>query len=252
MKLAVAGGTGTVGRHVVDVAHARGHEVVVLARSTGVDLVNGDGLADRLDGVNVVIDVTSVATQSGTVSTRFFAAVAANLLAAESLAGVSHHIALSIVGSDRAPFGYYAGKSEQERLVVAGASAFTILRATQFHEFARQIYGQVRIGPITLVPKMISQPVAAREVGERLVEIAENEPLGHSTDLGGPEKLRMVEMVRAYAAAIGETTPIVEVPLPGGFGRALRNGTLIPAAGADHGKQTFAEWIAQLARREPS
>ena len=270
MKIAVAGATGAVGHHVVEIARTRGHEVVLLSRSTGIDLTArtadaaaaaagaaaapgaAASLAAALVGVDAVVDVASVSTQSATASRAFFGAVTAHLLAAEETAGVAHHIALSIVGSDRAPYGYYAGKALQERLVAAGRIPWTILRATQFHEFAQQIHGQYALGPISLVPTMVSQPVAAREVAGRLVELAEAAPVGHATDLAGPERLRMAEMVRAYSAAIGAKGPIVEIPLPGGFGRALRDGTILPdpaAAAADHGTQTFAEWIAALPPR---
>ncbi|MEU3473853.1 NAD(P)H-binding protein [Rhodococcus sp. NPDC006774] len=139
MKLAVAGGTGTVGVHVVEVARQRGHEVVVLSRSAGVDLVSGSGLSDALAGVDAVVDVASTQTISAKESMSFFAAVTRNLLTAEGAAGVGHHVALSIVGIDRAPHSYYAGKVEQERIIRAGTVPWTILRATQFHEFAGQI-----------------------------------------------------------------------------------------------------------------
>lgn len=267
MKIAVAGGTGTVGRPTVEIARSRGHDVVVLSRSTGVDLTTGlgtrggagsatgsgtgsaTGLVRALEGVDVVIDVASVATQSAERSKAFFGSVTSTLLSAEETAGVTHHLALSIVGSQRAPFGYYAGKAEQERLVSAGRIPWTILRATQFHEFARQIAGQVRVGPVTLVPRMTSQPVAAREVAQRLVELAESAPAGHATDLAGPETLRMRDMVRAYATATGGAGPLIELPLPGGFGKALRDGTITAGPGADRGTQTFGEWISELRAR---
>jgi uncharacterized protein YbjT (DUF2867 family) len=248
MRIAVAEGTGTVGRHVVQVARERGHDVGVLARSEGVDLTSGSGLVKRLEGVDALIDVTSVLTRSATVSRRFYGATTTNLLTAERAAGVSHHIALSIVGSDRAPFGYYAGKALQERLVSTGPVPWTILRATQFHEFAAQIYGQLAFGPLHLVPKMMSQPVAAREVGERLAVLAEGSALGRCPDLAGPEVLRMARMVRAYAVETGGGAHVVELPLPGGFGKALRNGTLLPDRSADLGVQTYAEWLTSRGR----
>ncbi|GAA0993748.1 SDR family oxidoreductase [Subtercola frigoramans] len=248
MKIAVAGATGTVGRHVVAVARERGHEVLALSRAAGVDLTSGLGLAETLSGSQTVIDVTSISTQSAEESKRFFTLVTSHLLAAEVQAGVAHHIALSIVGSDQAPFGYYAGKAAQERLVNEAAVPWTILRATQFHEFARQIYGQVTIGPFTIIPTMISQPVAAREVAERLIFHAESKPNGLATDLAGPEVLRMAEMVRRYSKAVGGTARVLELPLPGGFGRALRNSTLVASPSADHGRQTFTEWIESVER----
>ena len=249
MRIAVAGGTGTVGRHVVAVARERGHDVVILSRSTGVDLMTGSGLARAIDGTAAVIDVASVSTQSAKKSIEFYETTTNNLLSAEKTAGVPHHLALSIVGSDRAPFGYYAGKQRQEQVVSAGPVPWTILRATQFHEFAQQLFGQMRFGAITLVPKMVSQPVAAREVGERLVTLAEGRPAGRPADLAGPEELRMADMVRAYAEAIGAKGPILEVPLPGGFGTALRDGTILPGPSADHGVQTYADWVAAVRRR---
>lgn len=248
MKLAVAGGTGTVGVHVVEVARERGHEVVVLSRSAGVDLVSGSGLPDALSGVDAVIDVASTQTISAKESTAFFAAVTRNLLTAGGAAGIGHHVALSIVGIDKAPYAYYAGKVEQERLVRAGAVPWTILRATQFHEFAAQIRSQTSFGPLTVVPRMVSQPIAAREVAERLIDLAERPPAGRVADLGGPREERMAKMVRRYARAIGARGPVLEVPLPGAYGRAMRDGTLVTTQDSDHGLQTFDQWSDAQAR----
>ncbi|GHD52888.1 SDR family oxidoreductase [Mycetocola manganoxydans] len=244
MRIAVAGGTGVVGRHVVDIARERGNEVVILSRFTGVDLLTRTGLDQRLEGTDAVIDVTSILTQSGPKSRAFFSIVTANLLEAEKAAGVGHHIVLSIVGSDRAPFGYYAGKAAQEQLVTGGEVPWTILRATQFHEFAGQLYLRIKLGPVNIVPTMTSQPVAAREVAERLVELAEATPSGRATDIAGPEVLRMADMVTRYKKAIGAPGPVLEAPLPGGFGTAMRDGTLLPGPSAELGSQTFADWVA--------
>ncbi|WP_328293058.1 SDR family oxidoreductase [Kineococcus sp. NBC_00420] len=246
MKIAVAGGTGTVGRHVVDVAREHGHDTVVLSRATGVDLVTGSGLRPALEGADVVVDVSSVGTRSADTSRQFFGAVTRNLLRAEETAGVGHHVALSIVGVERAPFGYYTGKALQEELLAQARVPWTVLRATQFHEFVGQVLGQATIGPLNLVPVMRSRPVAAREVGERLVELAGKGAAGRVRDLGGPEVLRMVDMVRDYARATGRRGPVVAVPLPGGFGKALRDGTILPGPDADRGRQTFTQWIARL------
>ncbi|MFD1713434.1 SDR family oxidoreductase [Amnibacterium flavum] len=246
MKIAVAGGTGAVGRHVVDVVRERGHEPVVLARSTGADLITGSGLADRLDGVSSVVDVTSIAAQSGATSTRFFERVTENLLAAERRAGVGHHLALSIVGSDLAPHGYYAGKAAQERAVEQGAVPWTILRATQFHEFAPQILGRMRTGPLALIPVMRCQPVAAREVASRLVDLAAGVPAGHAVDLAGPREESMVDMVRRYVSATGGRSALLAIPVPGAFGKALRDGTLLAGTEAQRGTQTFAQWLDEL------
>ncbi len=246
MRIAVAGGTGTVGRHVVDVAGEHGHEVLVLSRSRGVDLVAGIGLDAVLQGVEVVVDVTSTMTQDGREAERFFRAVTTHLLAAEARVGGGHHVALSIVGSDRAPDGHYAGKAVQEALVTSGPVPWTLLRTTQFHEFAGQLHAQLQVGPLHPVPVMRSQPVAAREVAERLVALAEAGPGGRVADLAGPEVLRMTDMVRRYARATGRGGVVIPVPLPGRLGKAFRDGTLTAGPEADRGVQTFAQWLTAL------
>lgn len=248
MRIAVTGGTGTVGRHVVDVVGERGHEAVVLARSAGVDLVAGTGLDEVLDGVDAVVDVTSVSTQSGKAAARFFRAVSTNLLAAEARIGVGHHVALSIVGIDRAPDGHYAGKVVQEELVTTGPVPWTLQRATQFHEFAGQLHARLGLGPVHPVPVMRSQPVAAREVAERLVALVEAGPAGRVPDLAGPEILRMTDMVASYARATGRGGVVLPVPLPGRLGRAFRDGSLTAGPDADLGVQTFDRWLSELTR----
>ncbi len=248
MKLAVAGGTGTVGVHVVEVARERGHDVVVLSRSAGVDLVGGSGLSAALSGVDAVVDVASTKTVSAKESTAFFGAVTRNLLTAETKAGVGHHVALSIVGIDRAPHAYYAGKVEQEKIIRAGTVPWTILRATQFHEFAGQIREQMSFGPVSIIPKMVSQPISARKVAERLIDLAEQSPAGRVADLGGPREERMAEMVRRYARAIGARGLVLEIPIPGAYGRAMRDGTLVTTTDSDHGGQTFDQWLATQAQ----
>jgi uncharacterized protein YbjT (DUF2867 family) len=244
MKIAVAGGTGHVGTHVVDVAQQRGHDVVVLTRGRGVDLVTGDGVPGALVGVDVVIDVTSTTTLDSARSVAFFEAVTRTLLAAEEEAGVGHHVALSIVGIESAPEGYYAGKLGQERLVRHGPIPWTILRATQFHEFAEQIYERAKVGPVHVAPIMRTQPIAAREVAEHLIELAEGPPAGRSPDLGGPREERLVDMVRALARHRGSRAWIPAVPLAGATGRAQRSGALLPGPDAVRGTQTYAEWLA--------
>lgn len=246
MRIAVAGGTGRVGRHVADIARARGHDVVVLTRASGVDLVSGQGLAVALDGADAVIDVVSTDTLDPDESVAFFGTTTRALQEAATAASVGHHVALSIVGIDRAPHGYYAGKLEQERLVQSGTVPWTILRATQFHEFAAQMYDAAAAGPFHLAPRMRTQPVAAREVADRLVALAEQRPAGRARDLAGPREESLVDMVRAYARARGSRAWIPAIPLPGALGRAQRDGSLLPSTDADLGVQTFAEWLAAL------
>ena len=246
MKIAVAGGTGTVGRHVAESLRRHGHEPVVLAKSTGFDLLTDAGLTAVLTGVHGVIDVVSTPTLSGAKSKRFFGTTTATLLKAETEAGVRHHVFLSIVNANRVSAGYYAGKALQEETVTAGSVPWTMLRATQFHEFAGQTLSRGSTGPVAMVPVMRTQPVSAREVAERLVELALGSPRGRVPDLGGPSEELLVDMVRAYARATHARTRVVQVRLPGRMGSAMRDGALLPARGADRGTQTFAEWIEHV------
>lgn len=246
MKIAIAGGTGTIGTRVVEAVIDRGHEPVVLARSVGVDVVTGTGLAGALDGVHALIDVVSVAALSARTSRQFFTAATRNLQAAEIPARVAHHVALSIVGVDAAPFSYYAGKVAQENAVRTGPVPWTILRATQFHEFAAQMHARLVRGPVGLIPRMRTQPVAAREVAERLVTLATGEPAGRVADLGGPREERLIDLVRRYARAQGLTERLFEFPMPGPYGTAMRDGTLLTRPGSDLGTHTFDDWLATL------
>lgn len=248
MRIAIAGGTGTVGRLVVAEATRRGHTTAVLSRSAGVDLRVGSTLLPALDGADAVIDVLSVGTRSAATSIEFFEATSSLLLAAESALGIGHHIALSIVGVDRAPFDYYAGKVAQEVLVAGGDVPWSILRATQFHEFAGQMLSMAKIGPLRLAPRMRTQPVDARIVAERLVDLAESAPVGRARDLAGPREESLPDLMRATARArdIGGWIPAVS--LPGGFGRAQRDGSLLPGPDAELAGPTFAQWLAAAPR----
>ncbi|MGW4928204.1 SDR family oxidoreductase [Agromyces sp. NPDC004153] len=247
MRIAVAGGTGTVGRYAVEAAREHRHEVVVLTRSNGIDLVTGDGLDAALRGVDAVIDTSNMITTSTKKATAFFTTVTRNLLAAEERAGVRHHVSLSIVGVDRAPYGYYAAKLAQEHAVEAGSVPWTILRAMQFHEFAGQMLDVLTVAGMHLAPRGRSQPVAAREVGERLVELAEGEPMGHGPEIAGPRREHLDDMVRKYAHATGVKGPVVAVSLPGKQYAAMRRGETLPGPDATIGRQTFDEWLAEQA-----
>jgi len=242
MRIAVAGGTGLVGRLVVGAARARGHEPIVLARSAGVDLITGAGLDRAVATADAVIDVANVTTTSRARSIGFFATSTNNLLAAAARAGVGHHVALSIVGVDRVGLGYYAGKRRQEELVLAGPVPATVQRATQFHEFAAQLLGHA-VGPFVPVPRMLSRPVAAREVAELLVTVAAGPPLGLAPELAGPEDKQMVAMVRQVVRARGLRRVVVPIRVPGSAGRQMRNGGLLPAGPGPRGTETFDEWL---------
>ena len=243
MRIAVAGGTGVVGQHVVAAAAAAGHEPVVLARSRGADVTTGRGVVTALVGAEALIDVSNIATASRRRSVAFFTAATEHLLSAGHEAGVSHHVALSIVGIDRVDFGYYEGKRRQEELVMAGPLPASVLRATQFHEFAWQVMERIP-GPVALVPRMRVQPIAAREVAAALVALATGPAVGRAPELAGPDVHELVELARRVARATGQSRPVLAVRMPGATGRAMADGGLLPTGPGPRGEQTFTSWLA--------
>ncbi|WEK61332.1 MAG: NAD-dependent epimerase/dehydratase family protein [Candidatus Microbacterium colombiense] len=242
MRIAVAGGTGTVGRFTVEAAQQAGHEVIVLSRANGADVLTGAGLADALGGADAVIDVTNLTTLSAAKARSFFDTATRNLLAAEKSAGVGHHVALSIVGIDGIDASYYAGKLAQERAVAAGDVPSTIARAGQFHEFAGQLLSGMR-GPFALMPKTLMRPVAAREVGAHLVRVAEAGPAGRAIDLVGPRDEELVDVARRQLAFDGIRQRVLGVRLPGSYGAGLSSGSLRGESDAQQGSITFDEWL---------
>ncbi|MGV0626018.1 SDR family oxidoreductase [Mycolicibacter minnesotensis] len=246
MRIAVAGGTGKTGRRVVDKLRKQGHQPVVLARAHGVDLIENTGLDAALDGVEAVIDVADFGTMNAQKARACFGAATTNLLAAAQRSGVRHHVALSIVGVDRVPTGYYQAKLHQEELVRAGGVPWTILRATQFHEFADQILAQVP-GPIAIVPKMRSQPIAVREVAAHLCTLATGEPLQMAPELAGPRVEWVADMARQLIRRRGQRRPVISLRIPGAGGKGMANGGLLPTGPGPRGEQTYTDWLAALA-----
>jgi len=238
--IAIAGGTGWVGRRVVESVRRHGAEPIVIARSTGVDLTTGVGLDDVLEGVDAVIDVTNIVTQNRRRATTFFETSTRHLLEAEERHGVKHHVLLSIVGIDRVGLGYYQAKQAQEGLVRRGAVPWTILRATQFHEFAAQMLGD---GPLAVIPSMLSQPVAAQDVADELVRLATAPGVGMAPEIAGPREERVPDMARRLASARGRRPLVVTLPLPGATGRGMRTGALLPTGPGPRGTQTFDQWL---------
>ena len=242
-RVAVAGGTGMVGRMVVERLHATGHVPIVLARSQRVDVRTGAGLDDALAGVSAIVDVTNVTTTRRSKALAFFGAGTRNLLDAAVRAGVVHHVVLSIVGCDRVDLGYYEGKRRQEELALAGPVPATVLRATQFHEFPAQLLARVP-GPLVLAPRMRTQPVAAAEVAAELARLAVGPAVGQAPELAGPEVHEMPDLVRQVLRATGRRRPAVPVRIPGAVGKAMATGALLPTGDGPRGRQTFAEWLA--------
>ena len=241
MRIAVAGSTGTVGRHVVECAKGAGHEVVGLSRSQGIDVRTGKGLARALSGVDMVIDVTNAPTTERKSATAFFTETAHMLQRIGAEQGVRHLIALSIVGIDRTSFGYYSAKLAQERAAAAGPVPATILRATQLHEFPAQLIARRRSDSEARVFDVRVQTVAARTVARVLVELAEGPPRGRSSDLAGPEESDLVALARRFVEC-RHLPIIVHADAASDIGIPPR--ALVPTEGARIEGPSFEEWLA--------
>ncbi|MFD4830090.1 SDR family oxidoreductase [Streptomyces uncialis] len=242
----VTGGTGTLGRLVVERLRDAGHEVRVLSRSSqpyAVDLVKGTGpLDDAVTGAEVVVHCAS--------GRRGDEAAAWNLIEAARRAGVRHLVYISIVGVDRVPFGYYRAKHAVEGRIASSGLGWTVLRATQFHDLVLTLLTALARPPVMFVPAGVSdQPVEVREVADRLAELAAGEPAGRVPDLGGPQVLEFRELAAAYQAAGGRRRRIVPVRLPGKLVGALRSGAHLTPERAV-GRVTFAEFLTSV--RGPS
>lgn len=243
MRIAVAGGTGIAGQYVVAAAREAGHDVAVMSRRAGVDVATGVGLTQALKGADVVIDVTNPGSLSARVATRFFERSTEQMLAAGEAAGVHHHVALSIVGIDGVDGGYYAGKLAQERAVEKSEGVpFTIVRAAQFHEFPAQFLARMR-GPIAYLPTGLLRPVAAREVGEYLVRVAEAEPARRAADLVGPRDEVLADMARRFLRRAGKKQRVLEMRMPGRVGKAFASGVLRGTETATRAQLDFDTWL---------
>ncbi|MHB8506982.1 MAG: SDR family oxidoreductase [Acidimicrobiales bacterium] len=251
VKAAVAGGTGTVGRLLVEALRRDGHEVAVLARSAGVDLRDDQQVAAALRGVDVVFDVANVATSSAKKATPFFTEVTGRLSRLGADAGASRLVVLSIVGIDRASaYGYYKAKLAQEEVARFGPLPASIVRATQFHEFAGQILERTRFGPLAVVPVMRVQTVAAGSVAEYLSALVREPVPAPIAEIAGPEQADLVvALARATLRNRHQQVAVLALPLPGPAGKAMRAGALLPGAEAPVVGPTFQAWLAERPER---
>ncbi|MEV6342277.1 SDR family oxidoreductase [Actinoplanes sp. NPDC051851] len=246
MKIVVIGGTGLIGSRLIALLRERGHEAVAASPATGVDTLTGAGLAEVLTGARVVVDVSNSPSFADADVLAFFQTSGHNLLAAERAAGVAHHVALSVVGADRAPeSGYLRAKVAQEELIRESGVPFTILRATQFFEFLGAIAGAGTVDGVVRVPSGPMQPVAADDVAATLAELAPGEPAGGIVELGGPDACPLDDLLRRYLAATGDDRPVVGDPAARYFGTAIGPDTLITGAGARIGGITLTDWLTK-------
>ena len=251
MKIVVIGGTGLIGSNVVGRLRQGGHEVVAAAPNTGVNTITGEGLADALAGAQVVVDVANSPSFEDKAVLAFFETSGRNLLAAEAAAGVGHHVALSIVGTDRLPeSGYLRAKVAQEKLIKASKIPYTILRSTQFFEFAAGIVQSATEGDTVRLSPALFQPIASDDVSAALAELAVKPPLNGTVEVAGPEPIPMDKFARQFLAARQDKRRVVADVHARYFGTELDDLSLTPGANPRIGQIRFADWLSHsLAQR---
>ncbi len=230
MKITVIGASGLIGTKLVGLLSNDGHEVIAASRNSGVDVLTGEGLAEALAGADVLVDVVNSPSFEDDPVLQFFTTSATNLVAAAKAAGVGHYVALSIVGVDGLPeSGYMRAKVAQEKVIADSGLPYTIVRATQFAEFADGIIAAATEGSTVRVPDALIQPIAADDVAAEVARAAVNQPLGGTVDIGGPDKISFEELARTVLARSGDDKEVVVDPQACYFGTPLAKNSLVTA-----------------------
>jgi uncharacterized protein YbjT (DUF2867 family) len=249
LKIVVIGGTGLIGTKVVSNLRQRGHEVVAAAPSSGVNTITGEGLADALAGAQVVVDVANAPSWEDKAVLEFFEKSGRNLLAAETAAGVGHHVALSVVGTERLlASGYFRAKLAQENLIKTSSIPYTIVRATQFFEFVGGIAQAATEGQTVRVPAAMMQPIVSEDVAAAMADTALAEPLNGMIEVAGSDPIRQDELVRQFLSATGDPRTVVTDESALYFGIALNDQSLTPGDNPILGPTRFADWLSHSAR----
>jgi uncharacterized protein YbjT (DUF2867 family) len=253
MKIVVIGGTGLIGSHVVERLAERGHEAVAAAPSTGVDTISGAGLAEALSGAEVVVDVSNSPSFEDQAAMDFFETAGRNISAAEKAAGLRHHVALSVVGTDRLQAsGYFRAKAAQEAMIAAAGVPYTLVHATQFFEFIRSIAGfSMQDGAVHL-PGVRFQPMAAADVAGFVAEAALAAPANDTIEIGGPEVFGLDEAVRKVLEFDHDPRRVVTDGQAPYFGIAVGERTLVPGSGARLGATTLDCWLEHVPTPQPA
>ncbi len=250
MKIVIIGGTGLIGSKLVTTLRALGHDALPAAPNTGVDTLTGQGVAEALAGADVVVDVSNSPSFEDAAVLRFFETSTRTLLAAEAAAGVRHHVALSVVGTDRlTESGYFRAKIAQERLIAASAIPYSIVHATQFFEFIRAIADAATDGDTVRLAPALIQPMAADDVARAVARVAVERPVNGVVEVAGPQQFRLDELVRRTLAARRDPRTVVADPGARYFGATLGERTLLPGDDARIGETGLADWLDQPANR---
>jgi uncharacterized protein YbjT (DUF2867 family) len=259
MKIVVIGGTGLIGSKVVSILRERGHEVVSASPSSGVNTLTGEGLAEALTGAQVVVDVANSPSFEDKPAMDFFEKSGRNLLGAEKTAGVKHHVALSVVGTDRLTgsgagslSGYFRAKMAQENLIKASGIPFTIVHATQFFEFAKNIAQSGTDGSTVRLSSVLMQPIAGEEVSAAVADVALGQPVNGMIEVAGPDQIRQDELVRQYLSATGDPRQVVTDNKPLYYGIDVNDQSLVPGDGARLGKTHYKDWLKRSSAQKPA
>ena len=252
MKIVVIGGSGLIGSKVVNILRQRGHEVVAASPSKGVNTLTGEGLTEALAGAQVVVDVANSPSFEDKPALEFFETSGRNLLAADKAAGVRHHVALSVVGTDRLTgsgagslSGYFRAKMAQENLIKASGIPFTIVHATQFFEFVKSITQSATGGSEIRLSSVLMQPIVSDDVAAAVAEVALGEPVNGMIEIAGPDQIRQDELVRQYLSATGDTRRVITDAKAGYFGIAVNDQSLVPGNNPRLGPTHYEEWLSR-------
>jgi uncharacterized protein YbjT (DUF2867 family) len=243
MKIVVIGGTGLIGSKVIGMLKQKGHEAMAAAPNTGVNTITGMGLKEALASAQVVIDLANSPSFEDRAVLEFFETSGRNLLAAETAVGVRHHVALSIVGTDRSDNGYFRAKVVQEKLIEASGIPYTIIRSTQFLDFLAAIAASSTDGNIVSLPPCLFQPIAADDVAAIVADVALAAPRNGIVEIAGPERAPFNEIVARYVKAIGDPRQVVSDPKARYWGGRVEERSLVPLGEARLGRIDFDEWL---------
>jgi uncharacterized protein YbjT (DUF2867 family) len=248
MKIVVIGGTGLIGSKLVTRFREEGHDAVAASPDSGVNTITGAGLAEALRGASVVVDVSNSPWFEDAAALAFFETSTSNLLAAEAEAGVGHHVALSVVGTERlSQSGYFRAKMAQEKLIKASAIPYSIVHATQFFEFVKSIAAAATDGNRVRLAPVLIQPMAAHDVAAAVARIAVGKPVNAIVEVAGPEQFRLNELIRQGLTARNDPREVVADPHARYFGAELTERTLVPSDDARIGATRFKDWLSQPA-----
>jgi uncharacterized protein YbjT (DUF2867 family) len=248
MKIVVIGGSGLIGSKLVAQLVAEGHEAVAASPNSGVNTLTGEGLAEVLKGASVVVDVSNSPSFEEAAVMEFFTTSTRNLLTYEAAAGVGHHVALSVVGTERLPdSGYFRAKVAQEKLIKESSIPYSIVHATQFFEFVKGIADASTDGDTVRLPHALIQPMAADDVASAVGRVATGLPLNGTVEVAGPEQFHLDELIRRGLGARHDPREVVADPRARYFGAALSELTLVPGDGAQLGETRFDDWLSRSA-----